>query len=70
MILIQFEAFASYSTSTVWINPECVVSVVEKEASPPNGFIQKVAVIELTTGDKHTVYDLSRDAAQRLAKTP
>ncbi len=65
-MLQKFKAYlGTEQTGAVYINPEHVTSIVEL---PPGAVFDKhMAVVELATGEKHTVYDEGRDVAEKLS---
>lgn len=56
------------SRRQVHIDPAAVISVEEAERRPAFGGYCQVAVITLTTGDKHIVEDGSRTAARKIVE--
>jgi len=69
MKLLAFTPFTDgVHEGEIHINPEHVVSVLEKELWSTSGSYQKVAVIHLVTGGKHIVDDHNRTVAQQLMK--
>jgi hypothetical protein len=52
----------------VHIDPAAVASVEESERRPAFGGWYQVAIITLTTGDKHIVEDGARRAARQIAE--
>lgn len=56
-------------TRHVHVNPAAVASVEESSRRPMFGFNQPVAVIRLTTGEMHTVYDYARNVAKAISES-
>lgn len=50
----------------VYVNPEYVMSVAETERRRTCGFYQPCAVLLLSTGEQHVVYDHNRDVAKKI----
>ena len=56
------------ASQKVHINAAAVASVEETQRRPMDRGWQDVAVIHLTTGEKHVVYDGARTVAKEIAE--
>ena len=66
-MLLTFTPFSNgIDKEKVHINPNHVVFVLERELRPSGAFNQKVAVIQLVTGEDQVVYDHDRTVAKQL----
>lgn len=60
------------NSDTLHVNPSAVASVTETWKRPAYSGQQQVAIIEMVTGEKYTVYDYNRQVASSIsaAKEP
>ena len=70
-MMLTFDLYSSerrYEKFTVTVNPTFVESETESEKRPADSGWQQVAIVTMSSGERHTVLDHNRSVARQIAE--